>query len=97
MSQQISNRRVFSDYQFAYIVVDRDLADYPEEHLKSLGNKWALLDYGWLEASANRARLHLERNNEAAQLLMAYCQKQTGGRVQTKAGQRACRGTCFPA
>ena len=36
----------------------------------------ALLDYGWL--SANRARLHLERNNEAAQLLMAYCQKQTG-------------------
>lgn len=78
VSQQISNRRVFSDYQFAYIVVDRDLADYPEEHLKSLGNKWALLDYGWLEASANRARLHLERNNEAAQLLMAYCQKQTG-------------------
>ena len=43
-----------------------------------MGNKWALLDYGWLEASANRARLHLERNNEAAQLLMAYCQKQTG-------------------
>ena len=91
VSQQISNRRVFSDYQFAYIVVDRDLADYPEEHLKSLGNKWALLDYGWLEASANRARLHLERNNEAAQLLMAYCQKQTGWQSQTKS-----RSTSLP-
>ncbi|HDR9253511.1 PD-(D/E)XK nuclease family protein [Burkholderia vietnamiensis] len=78
VSNQIGNRPVFKEYDFAYVVVDRDLTEYDEEHLKSLGNKWALLDYGWLEASANRARRHLERNNEAAQLLMAYCQKQTG-------------------
>lgn len=78
VSRQIGNLEVFTEYQFAYIVVNRDLADYQEDHLKSLGNKWALLDYSWLETSANRARLHLERNNEAAQLLMAYCQKQTG-------------------
>jgi len=78
VAKQISNRRIFADYHFAYVVVDRDLSDYPEDHLKSLGNKWTLLDYGWLETSAKRARLHLERNNEAAQLLMAYCQRQTG-------------------
>lgn len=75
---QVKNRPIFKEYDFVYAVVDRDLAEYAEEHLKSLGNKWALLDYSWLEASANRARRHMERNNEAAQLLMAYCQKQTG-------------------
>ncbi|ALX94674.1 PD-(D/E)XK nuclease family protein [Serratia sp. JSRIV001] len=78
VNAQISSRKVFKDYDFAYLVVDRDLSQYTEEHLKSLGNKWALLDYSWLEASANRARHHIERNNQAAQLLMAYCQKQTG-------------------
>lgn len=78
VSDQIGSRPVFKDYDFAYVVVDRDLTEYPEEHLRALGNKWALLDYDWLEASANRARRHMERNNEAAQLLMAYCQKQTG-------------------
>lgn len=78
VNEKISKRRVFKDYDFAYIVVDRALNEYAESHLDSLGNKWALLDYSWLEASANRARHHLERNNEAAQLLMAYCQKQTG-------------------
>ena len=98
VSQQISNRRVFSDYQFAYIVVDRDLADYPEEHLKSLGNKWALLDYGWLEASANRARLHLERNNRSSPVAHGVLPEADWvAESKRKAGQRACRGTCFPA
>lgn len=76
--KQIGSRPVFNDYDFAYVVVDQGLDLYTEEHIKSLGNKWALLDYSWLHASANRARLHMERNNEAAQMLMAYCQKQTG-------------------
>lgn len=75
---QIGGRPVFKDYDFAYVVVDRDLEEYGEEHLGKLGNRWALLDYSWLKSSANRARRHMERNNEAAQLLMAYCQKQTG-------------------
>lgn len=78
VSEQIGRRPVFKEYDFAYVVVDRDLEEYAEENLKALGNKWALLDYGWLKASANRARRHMERNNEAAQLLMAYCQRQTG-------------------
>ncbi|QVX40769.1 PD-(D/E)XK nuclease family protein (plasmid) [Ralstonia solanacearum] len=76
--EQIGRRPVFHGYDFAHVVVDKGLDGYSEEHIESLGNKWALLDYAWLSASANRARLHMERNNEAAQMLMAYCQKQTG-------------------
>ncbi|ACC69443.1 PD-(D/E)XK nuclease family protein [Paraburkholderia phymatum] len=78
VSEQIASRPVFQEYDFAYVVVDRDLSEYPDEHLDALGSRWTLLDYSWLEASANRARRHMERNNEAAQLLMAYCQRQTG-------------------
>jgi len=80
VSKQIASRQIFRDdrYDFLYAVVDRDLEDYDEEHLKGLGNKWALLDYTWLKAAAKRARLHVERNNQSAQLLMAYCQHQTG-------------------
>lgn len=80
VSDQIGRRPIFRDdkYAFLYVVVDRDLDCYDEEYLKGLGNKWALLDYTWLESAAKRARLHVERNNQAAQLLMAYCQHQTG-------------------
>lgn len=80
VSEQIARRPIFRDdkYNFLYVVVDRDLDDYDEEHLKGLGNKWALLDYTWLKSAAKRARLHVERNNQSAQLLMAYCQHQTG-------------------
>lgn len=76
--KQIKDRSVFDEYDFAYVVVDQSLDLYSEEHIRSLGNKWALLDYSWLQASADRARLHMERNNESAQMLMAYCQRQTG-------------------
>ena len=75
---QISKRPAFNDYRFLFVVLDRNLDDYDEEHLTGLGTKWALLDYSWLRDSANRARLQVARNNQAAQLLVAYCQKQTG-------------------
>lgn len=78
VSEKIARRPVFRDYQFLHVVVDRELANYTDEKLQCLGNKWALLDYTWLQPAAERARLHIERNNEAAQMLMAYCQKQTG-------------------
>jgi hypothetical protein len=68
---------LFKGYDFAFVVLDRDLASYTDDHIETLGHRWALLDYTWLEASANRARLQVERNNHAAQLLVAYCQKQT--------------------
>ncbi|WP_376775719.1 PD-(D/E)XK nuclease family protein, partial [Serratia fonticola] len=33
VNAQISSRKVFKDYDFAYLVVDRDLSQYTEEHL----------------------------------------------------------------
>lgn len=73
----LASRKVFSDYDLAFIVIDKDLDYYSSEHLETLGNRWALLDYNWLTASANRARFQLERGNTAAQLLATYCQSVT--------------------
>ncbi len=73
----LASRKVFADYDLAFLVIDKDLESYTEDQLAALGNRWALLDYHWLEASANRARLQLERGNRAAQLLVSYCQSVT--------------------
>lgn len=77
VNTEIGGRPIFSDYEFAYIVLDRELSWYADDDLEALGKRWVLLDYSWLEASARRARLQVARNNQAAQLLVAYCQKQT--------------------
>ncbi|MBN3171940.1 PD-(D/E)XK nuclease family protein [Pectobacterium brasiliense] len=71
-----ANKTVFKGYKFAHVVLDKKLDTYSEEKLAGLGDKWALLSYQWLEQAAQRARLQLQNNNAAAQLLMAYCQKQ---------------------
>lgn len=78
VGNKIGGKIAFRDYDFSYVVLDSELDLYSEEDLAKLGNRWALLNYKWLERSATRARLHLDRDNQAAQLLMAYCQKQTG-------------------
>ncbi|MBN3264524.1 PD-(D/E)XK nuclease family protein [Pectobacterium brasiliense] len=70
------NKTLFEDYDFAYVVLDKKLETYSEEKIESLDNKWAFLSYQWLEKAAQRARLQLQNNNTAAQLLIAYCQKQ---------------------
>lgn len=77
VENEIAKRRVFEGYKFLFVVLDRNLDEYEEGELLDLGTKWALLDYTWLCDSANRARLQVARNNHAAQLLVAYCQKQT--------------------
>jgi len=77
VKKEIGHRPVFSRYSFAFIVLDKELDSYDDEALAALGTKWALLDYGWLRAAAKRAKHHFDRNNQAVQLLLAYCQKQT--------------------
>ena len=77
VKSNIASKKAFADYQQAYIVLDRDLSEYPDEDLCKLSKRWALLDYTWLAASAKRARFQLERGSRSAQLLVAYCQRQT--------------------
>ncbi|MBA1259715.1 PD-(D/E)XK nuclease family protein [Pseudomonas oryzihabitans] len=74
---QLSSRKVFAEYHLAFIVLDKDLEAYTAEQLGALGKRWALMDYQWLELSANRARHNLTRGNQAAQMLAAYCQSVT--------------------
>ncbi|MEI7411746.1 MULTISPECIES: PD-(D/E)XK nuclease family protein [Pectobacterium] len=76
VNKSFSRKPLFKGYDFAYIVMDKKLETYSDEKLAELGNKWALLSYQWLEQAARRARLQLQNNNSAAQLLMAYCQRQ---------------------
>lgn len=77
VSTLVARRPVFKEFNFAYVVLDRELGSYDADTLAGLGNRWALLDYSWLEHSAKRARLHLQRNNQAAELLISYCEQQT--------------------
>jgi hypothetical protein len=78
VAEKVARRPVFKEFLFLYVVVDSKLETYDNDMLSDLGNRWALLDYTWRQPAAERARLHIERNNEAAQMLMAYCRKQTG-------------------
>jgi len=77
VKQEVSSRPVFADYDQAFIVLDRDLKYYPDAHLNALSKRWTLLDYSWLRWSAERAGFQLARGKSAAQLLVAYCQKQS--------------------
>jgi hypothetical protein len=67
----------YPNFDFCYIVLDRDLEYYKETARKKIEREWTLLDYGWLQAAARRARSHVARSNEAARLLMAYCERLT--------------------
>jgi hypothetical protein len=77
VKDNIASKKAFHGYHEAYIVLDRDLSEYSDEGLCKLSKRWSLLDYTWLSASAERARFQLERDSRSAQLLVAYCQRQT--------------------
>ena len=73
--RQVMARPAFKEYEFAFVFIDREL-DEQTDRTKA-GRKWIVLDYSWLKASADRARQHIARANQSAQLMMAYCQRQT--------------------
>lgn len=77
VNQRLGTRPAFREFEFAFVVLDRELDDYDVEELESLSKRWCLLDYSWLETAAARAKQHVARNNQAAQLLMTYCQSIT--------------------
>ena len=45
----LASRKIFSEYDLAFIVIDKELESYSEEHIETLGTRWSLLDYQWLE------------------------------------------------
>ncbi|MFM0009168.1 PDDEXK-like family protein [Paraburkholderia sediminicola] len=75
----LRNRPAFAEYLSAYIVLDRNFGGAKDEESNRIvpRNRWAFLDYQWLEAGAERAELQLKRGNQSAALVIAYCQNQT--------------------
>jgi hypothetical protein len=75
----LRKRPAFQGYQTAHIVLDRNYGGAADEadNRKSQRNRWAFLDYQWLQAGALRAEHQIKRGNQSAGLVIAYCQKQT--------------------
>ncbi len=75
----LRRRPAFSEFSTAHIVLDRNYGGAQEEdrNRTTPWNRWAFLDYQWLEAGARRAELQLKRGNQSAGLVIAYCQKQS--------------------
>lgn len=72
-------RPAFKGYKTAHIVLDRNFGSVSdeEETRTTPHNRWAFLDYMWLQAGAERAEFQSRRGNQSAGLVIAYCQKQT--------------------
>ncbi|MBK6851753.1 MAG: PD-(D/E)XK nuclease family protein [Burkholderiales bacterium] len=80
---QIARRPLFTGFHKLFAVVDTMDRTDPAA-FDSMGKRWVFMDYGWLEPAATRARLQVARGNQSAQLLMAYCQLETGWESETE-------------
>jgi hypothetical protein len=77
VSTTLRQRPVFSGFRTAHIALDRNYRRRQGDEPTSLSNRWAYVDYRWLERGARRAELQLKRGNQSAALVTAYCQAQT--------------------
>ena len=74
----LRQRPAFKGFLTAHIAVDRNYRRRQgDEAPQAPLNRWAYVDYSWLERGARRAEQQLERGNASASLVMAYCQSQT--------------------
>ena len=78
VAAMLRQRPAFQGFRTAHIAVDRNYRRRQgEEGPPPPLNRWAYVDYRWLERGARRAELQLKRGNTSASLVMAYCQAQT--------------------
>lgn len=64
------------DFADVYIALDREF-DEEATDPRPAADSWLHLGYDWLETSAARAEMHLQRGNSAARLVVSYCNRQT--------------------
>ncbi|WP_287027108.1 PD-(D/E)XK nuclease family protein [Herbaspirillum sp.] len=67
---------VLRDYAQVYIALDRKY-DGDDSTSRPCANTWLHLGYEWLQTSAKRALMHVQRGNSAARLVVSYCNRQT--------------------
>ena len=79
VANELRRRPAFNGFKTAYIALDRNHVRVDENGDKEriYSNRWAYVDYQWLEAGAHRAEMQLSRGNQSASLVIAYCQRQT--------------------
>lgn len=85
------NKQRFEGFKLAFVALDQNFEEYSDENetqtaasieksksgLKTSLDNWIAINYEWLEVSANRATLHIQRGNSAARLIENYCMQQT--------------------
>lgn len=83
VSNTIRKRPVFDGFLTAHVALDRNYrrAEGDAPPVAPL-NRWAYVDYRWLERGAGRAQLHLGRGNQSAALVTAYCRMQSDYEAQ---------------
>lgn len=64
------------EYAQAYIALDRKY-DSGEDAARPCSDTWLHVGYEWLQTSAKRALMHVQRGNAAARLVVSYCNRQT--------------------
>ena len=79
VATELRQRPAFSGFKTAYITLDRNYVKQENdlERKDKLSNRWAHVDYQWLENGARRAEMQMRRGNQSASLVIAYCQMQT--------------------
>lgn len=75
--EKINNNPIFKKYKKLFVTIDNTEKINPDD-FPVMREHWVFMNYDWLKPAANRARTQFERGNHSAQLLMAYCQLETG-------------------
>lgn len=76
----------YKGFECAFIVMDMyNLHERADEEGTAAKpeDEWAFIDYSWLAAAADRARIHADNRSEGARLLMGYCEAQTQWQTRT--------------
>lgn len=63
-------------YDRAFIALNRELYSTADAK-KQPSPQWLTMSYDWLTHAAKRASMHVKRGNQAASLVVSYCQQQT--------------------
>lgn len=78
VASMLRQRPVFSGFRTVHIALDRNFRRRQGDSAPATPlNRWAYVDYQWLQRGARRAELQLNRGDRSASLVTAYCQRQT--------------------
>lgn len=75
-TEAVSKNPRLREYEHAFVALDRKF-DGEDLAARPCANSWLHLGYDWLKTSATRALMHVGRGNDAARLVVSYCNRQT--------------------